>query len=178
VQPDLYELLGVSPEAPPERIDVAIEIAAADARVLQYASDPQMAAEARHTLVSLDHARQVLLDPYARRSYDLWRSGLEPHMPTAAPVMFRATATPSRTWAPPIAGPSRSRVVAALLAFFLGWLGVHNFYLGRNSIGLAQLLTTVFTCGAAAPAVCIWAFVEGVMVLAGSLRDGDGRRVM
>ncbi|MGH9119518.1 MAG: hypothetical protein ACRD0A_17070 [Acidimicrobiales bacterium] len=37
---DPYELLGVSPEAPPECIDAAIEVAAVDARVLRYATDP------------------------------------------------------------------------------------------------------------------------------------------
>jgi TM2 domain-containing membrane protein YozV len=177
LQPDLYELLDVSPEAPPERIDAAIDVAAADARVLQYATDPQLAAEARHTLATLDHARRILLDPYARRSYDLWRSGIEPSPTTNhAPVMFPQGGT--RT-APPsvqvVPVPARSKVVAALLAFFLGWLGAHNFYLGRNGVGVAQLSATVVSCGLFSPAVAVWAFVEGVLILTGGIKDSLGR---
>lgn len=51
METDLYDLVGVSPEAPPERIDATFEVQAAEARILQYASDPQMAAEARNTLI-------------------------------------------------------------------------------------------------------------------------------
>lgn len=35
---------------------------------------------------------------------------------------------------------SKSKVVAALLAFFLGGLGVHEFYLGRNGAGVGFLI--------------------------------------
>lgn len=35
---------------------------------------------------------------------------------------------------------AKSRFVAAALAFFLGTLGVHNFYLGYNGRGLIQLI--------------------------------------
>jgi TM2 domain-containing membrane protein YozV len=49
---------------------------------------------------------------------------------------------------PPAAAPSapapvydhRDKVVAALLAFFLGVLGIHRFYLGRTGSGIAMLL--------------------------------------
>jgi TM2 domain-containing membrane protein YozV len=177
MEPGLYEMLGVSPEAPPERIDAAIEVAAAEASVLQYATDPYMAAEARHMLATLDHARRVLLDPYARRSYDLWRSGLEPSLTTQAPLMMaaptRAALAPTPVLVPPVV--PRSKVAAALLAFFFGWLGMHNFYLGRNAVGIAQLTATVATCGVAAPAVWVWAFIEGILVLTGGLKDSLGR---
>ena len=35
----------------------------------------------------------------------------------------------------------KSRVTAGLLAFFLGYLGIHKFYLGFNGTGLLILLT-------------------------------------
>ena len=177
MEPGLYEILGVSPEAPPERIEAAIEVAAADARVLRHATDPYMAAEASRTLATLDHARRILLDPYARRSYDLWRSGLEPYAPTQAPVMV-AGRTRVAPVAPAIAFspvPPRSKAAAAVLAFLVGWLGIHNFYLGRNGVAIAQLSLTVVTCGLAAPAVAVWAFVEGVLVLTGGIKDNLGR---
>lgn len=34
----------------------------------------------------------------------------------------------------------RNRVTAALLAFFLGYLGIHKFYLGENLAGFVYLL--------------------------------------
>ena len=40
---------------------------------------------------------------------------------------------------------TKSRIVAALLAFFLGGLGIHEFYLGRNGAGIAFLLATLLT---------------------------------
>lgn len=43
----------------------------------------------------------------------------------------------------PLSG-DRNRIVAALLAFFLGGLGVHKFYLGKNTAGIIMLLCTLF----------------------------------
>lgn len=73
----------------------------------------------------------------------------------------------------------RSKLVAALLAFFLGTLGIHNFYLGYTNKAVTQLLLTLlasfFTCGLSAVAVQIWAIVEGVQLLTGTIStDGNG----
>lgn len=64
----------------------------------------------------------------------------------------------------------KSRLVAGLLGIFLGGLGVHNFYLGYTGKGIAQIvLSFCFGIGA------IWGFVEGVMLLAGSINcDANG----
>ena len=76
----------------------------------------------------------------------------------------------------PIAmGPPKSKVRAALLAFFLGWLGIHNFYLGYTGRGLAQLLITVLTLGYGVIVTGIWAFVEFILILTDTLRDKFGR---
>lgn len=40
---------------------------------------------------------------------------------------------------------SKSKVVAALLAFFLGEFGIHEFYLGRSGAGVAFLLCFIVT---------------------------------
>ncbi|MBX3481830.1 MAG: NINE protein [Caulobacter sp.] len=34
----------------------------------------------------------------------------------------------------------KNRVVAALLAFFLGWIGIHKFYLGKTNAGIIMLV--------------------------------------
>jgi len=70
---------------------------------------------------------------------------------------------------------SRSKIVTFFLAFFLGTLGIHNFYLGKTGLGIAQLLITVLTFGIGMLITGPWSFIEGVLALASSnFRDGDG----
>lgn len=38
---------------------------------------------------------------------------------------------------------SKNKIVAALLAFFLGWLGIHKFYLGKNTAGVIMLAVSL-----------------------------------
>ena len=64
---------------------------------------------------------------------------------------------------------SKSKVVAALFAFFLGGLGVHNFYLGYTGKAVAQLLISVLSCGILSPISAIWGLIEGIMILAGNI---------
>lgn len=73
----------------------------------------------------------------------------------------------------------KSRLVAGLLAIFVGCFGIHNFYLGNNNIGLIQVLVStiggVFTCGIATIAMEIWALVEGIFIFMGKIdRDANG----
>lgn len=73
----------------------------------------------------------------------------------------------------------KSKVVAGLLGIFLGAFGVHNFYLGNSSRGLVQVLVSVIggicTCGIATVVIEIWAFVEAIMILSGSINvDANG----
>lgn len=55
---------------------------------------------------------------------------------------------------------SKSKVAAALLAFFLGGLGIHEFYLGKTGAGIAILLITLFTSWMIVPM-----FIIGVICL-------------
>ena len=65
----------------------------------------------------------------------------------------------------------KSKIAAGLLGIFLGGWGVHNFYLGFTGKGIAQIFVTIFTCGIGA----IWGFIEGIMILTGSINtDADG----
>tara|TARA_Y100001970_G_scaffold286955_1_gene410391 strand:+ start:1274 stop:1531 length:258 start_codon:yes stop_codon:yes gene_type:complete len=55
--------------------------------------------------------------------------------------------------------PEKSRITAALLAFFLGIFGVHKFYLGYTSAGFIQLVLSC--CGIGG----IIAFIEFIIYL-------------
>jgi TM2 domain-containing membrane protein YozV len=46
-----------------------------------------------------------------------------------------------------MADSGKNKLVAALLAFFLGGLGIHHFYLGSPTTGLVQIAITFLTCG-------------------------------
>lgn len=61
----------------------------------------------------------------------------------------------------------KSKLAAGLLAIFVGTLGIHNFYLGYTTKGLIQLLVSLLTLGIGAPAIAIWALIEGIFYLTG-----------
>ncbi len=73
----------------------------------------------------------------------------------------------------------RSRVAAGLLGIFLGWLGIHRFYLGYSGVGVVQLLLGLGGCatfGATSAISSIWGLIEGILILAGSMNtDAEGR---
>ena len=72
----------------------------------------------------------------------------------------------------PVVGTNqKSKLVAGLLGIFLGWLGIHNFYLGYNTKGVIQLILTVASCGVS----WIWGFVEGILIICGNINvDASG----
>ncbi|MBV8819918.1 MAG: TM2 domain-containing protein [Acidobacteriaceae bacterium] len=78
---------------------------------------------------------------------------------------------------------AKSKLVAGLLGIFVGWLGVHRFYLGYNNIAMAQLACGVvglvlspFTCGLILIGASVWGLVDGIMILTGSIRtDAYGK---
>lgn len=74
---------------------------------------------------------------------------------------------------------AKSKVAAGLLGIFLGSFGVHNFYLGYTGKAVAQLLLTLIgwiLCGLGPLAAGIWRLIEGIMILAGSIKvDGKGQ---
>ena len=61
----------------------------------------------------------------------------------------------------------KSKLVAGLLQFFLGYLGIGRFYLGNIGMGVAQLLT-FGGCG-------VWAIIDAILIFTGSVKvDGKG----
>lgn len=78
----------------------------------------------------------------------------------------------------PYAGPPKQKLVAILLAFFLGGIGIHRFYLGHNGTGIAMLAlfgAGFFTCGLTWFVTGIWAIVDIVLIATDALREPNGR---
>ena len=64
---------------------------------------------------------------------------------------------------------SYSRLVAALLCWFLGIFGAHRFYVGKIGTGLLMLVTF--------GGLGIWWLFDMLMILLGSFTDREGKRV-
>lgn len=62
---------------------------------------------------------------------------------TIFPVPGTAPALPAQAAGP----PDRNKFVAALLAFLLGPLGIHRFYVGRIGSGIAMLVLSMTVVG-------------------------------
>jgi len=107
--------------------------------------------------------------------------------PVYAPVI---TPMPQKTKYVPTES-SKSRLVAALLAFFFGELGIHRFYAGRVLTGFIQLILGLsfiisLICllmeeiefAALAYLIGIiwglWVFIDFILILCGSFKDKDG----
>lgn len=75
----------------------------------------------------------------------------------------------------------KSKVAAILLAFFLGGLGIHNFYLGYTGKAIAQLLlTTVGSLLIFGPLVTyVWVIIEFILLIVGSIKtDAKGNALV
>lgn len=82
---------------------------------------------------------------------------------------------------------SKSRVIAALLAFFFGVIGVHSFYLGKKGQGVFHILLLLIGLGVGFATegelyvITIllevinecWAFIESILLLLGAGKDGQ-----
>ena len=60
----------------------------------------------------------------------------------------------------------KSNTVALLLCFFLGFLGVHRFYVGKIGTGVLQLVTL--------GGLGIWALIDFIMIVVQKFTDSEG----
>ncbi len=90
--------------------------------------------------------------------------------------------------AKPIAGDisPKSRLAITLLAFFLGTLGVHRFYLGKIGTAVGMLIlgivgwATIWIFGLGfifLTAVGIWALIDFIFAVSGRMRDTEGKLI-
>jgi TM2 domain-containing membrane protein YozV len=55
--------------------------------------------------------------------------------------------------------------LAAVLAFFFGWVGAHRFYVGKTMSAIVQ----IFTLGG----LGVWAFIDFLIILFGEFKDNN-----
>ena len=60
----------------------------------------------------------------------------------------------------------KKRLVALLLCFFLGVIGVHRFYVGKTGTGILQIVTL--------GGFGIWVLIDLIMIILGSFSDKEG----
>lgn len=66
----------------------------------------------------------------------------------------------------------KTRLVAGVLAWFLGTVGAHRFYVGRTGSAVAMLLLSATVVGLAITGM--WAIIDFIIILNGSFKDKDG----
>lgn len=69
----------------------------------------------------------------------------------------------------------KSRLLAFLLAFFFGALGIHRFYLGKTGSGIFMFILTL--SGVFLFISLIWALIDSLVILCGASYDKTGKKV-
>lgn len=77
----------------------------------------------------------------------------------------------------------KSRLATVLLAWFLGHLGIHRFYIGKTGTGVVMLilgvlgwLTVWFFIGwLFLIPVEIWALIDFIIAITGNMKDAEGK---
>ncbi len=110
----------------------------------------------------------------------------EAESPAAPAGAYVPPAAPKTTYTPPTAPKSstsiaqpvakvgqKSKVVAALLALFLGGFGVHDFYLGYKKQGIIKLILTITVV--ASFVAYIWTLIDLIKILCNGKLDSNGQ---
>ena len=75
--------------------------------------------------------------------------------------------------------PLKKRGIAITLAFLLGIMGVHNYYLGHKTKFYVQFCVVIISFGLLGLIVWPWSIVEGFIILFNKkYKDGYGRELV
>ncbi len=68
-----------------------------------------------------------------------------------------------------MAKSSHSKGMLAVVCFFLGWLGIHRFMVGKVGTGVLMIVTV--------GGLGIWTLIDFIVILTGGFTDADGKKV-
>ena len=164
-----------------ERVTTATSIAAPAAETLTAAATPEAApvavvASAREVATALARPRAVKPAPKPAAAEVKTSVASSPTAATeqVQPVKLDRKAFKKELKRQLAAAPKstsaegKSQLVAALLCFFLGGLGIHDFYLGYIGKGILQIFLSLILVG------FILVLIDLVRILTGSLKPKDG----
>jgi len=75
------------------------------------------------------------------------------------------------TWVSTANASEKDWLVTLLLAIFLGFLGVHRFYVGKVGTGILMILIGWLTFE-------IWLIIDIIMIVAGKFKDSEGKLII
>jgi hypothetical protein len=134
------------------------------------------AAQQSTTQYPVTHPGQYPTGPYATNGFPglspAHHPGSAPFGPVGHPALHGGYDPQAPYGRDPVSGfpySDRSKVIAGLLQLFLP-IGIGRLYAGHAGIGIAQLLLTLFF-----GIGVVWAFIDGIVILAGRPTDGRGR---
>ncbi|MCI4625147.1 MAG: TM2 domain-containing protein [Candidatus Magnetoovum sp. WYHC-5] len=64
---------------------------------------------------------------------------------------------------------TKSRLIALILCFLLGWVGAHRFYVNKIGTGILMMMTM--------GGFGMWYFLDIVMISLGAFKDKDNRLI-
>lgn len=128
--------------------------------------------------LSIDQMREYIAQGRVIATTNVLAEGSDAWQPLSSYPELAAMLPPVGNVPPSVYGtqdgrPLKSKLVAGLLGIFLGWCGVHRFYLGYTTIGVFQIVVTLCTFGYGS----LWGFIEGILIIAGRgiITDASGR---
>ena len=68
-----------------------------------------------------------------------------------------------------MAKSNHSKMLLAIICFFLGVIGIHRFMVGKIGTGVLMIIT-LGGCG-------IWALIDFIVILTGGFTDSDGNKI-
>ena len=60
-------------------------------------------------------------------------------------------------------------IVVLLLAFFLGFIGAHRFYVGKNGSGILMILTV--------GGIGLWVLYDLIIIITGNFKTKEGSKI-